>query len=190
MYWLLSTELTDQYQLTLICAHLQTAAWLIKMRRTRLKPPHAQTNTMRRPGRRWKAGHGFSEGPFGLGCPLSFYLSPISPAHVISLLSWILSGFFHQEVRDCGYCPQGERLRCRNWTLKSELEQPAGVSLSQWSLIHNPTVVRLHYSHSRNAVGHWSRNMVPSCIEKIEKNGSIKYTSCIALMQAVKLRLK
>lgn len=56
--WLLSTALTDQCPLkgylnfiqqkllcmTLICDQVQAATLLIKMRRTRLKPPHTQTN--------------------------------------------------------------------------------------------------------------------------------------------------
>lgn len=72
---------------------------------------------------------------------------------------------FHQEPRRCGYCPRGERLRCRNWTLKRELEQPAGVSLSQWSLIHNPTVVQPHYSHGRDGLS--------SCVRDGENGSSL-----------------
>lgn len=69
------------------------------------------------------------------------------PAHVISLLpppSWMLFSFSMRSWGIVGIALGGKILRCRNWTWERELEQPAGVSLSQWSLIHNPTVVQPH----------------------------------------------
>lgn len=150
--------------MTLICDPPQTAALLIKMQRTRLKPPHAQANTMWRPGRGWKAGRGFSEGPIGLGCPLSFYLSPISPAHVISLLSWILFGFFPPGAEALWVLPSGGR------TEMQELNIEERIGAASWG--QSLPVVTDSQSHScPAALQPWQKRCGPLCPGW--KNGSV-----------------